>query len=209
MKEATTNEQPESRKRTERITNALCFIALIFLTCLCMLPIWWIFRSSLMSNAELFKWPPAFFPPRWLFSNYANTLEYFKFWTYLKNTMIIIVPSVIFGTITATMCGYAFARLRFRLRNFLFTLCVGSMLLPTMVTPYPAVHHVDEVLQHVQHVLAADPAVSLRRRRGSTSSSSASSSAPSRVSSTKLQRSTAQATSVSSSTSSFLPSNRR
>ena len=124
----------KSRKRTERITNALCFIALIFLTCLCMLPIWWIFRSSLMSNAELFKWPPAFFPPRWLFSNYANTLEYFKFWTYLKNTMIIIVPSVIFGTITATMCGYAFARLRFRLRNFLFTLCVGSMLLPTMVT---------------------------------------------------------------------------
>ena len=99
----------KSRKRTERITNALCFIALIFLTCLCMLPIWWIFRSSLMSNAELFKWPPAFFPPRWLFSNYANTLEYFKFWTYLKNTMIIIVPSVIFGTITATMCGYAFA----------------------------------------------------------------------------------------------------
>ena len=127
----------KSRKRTERITNALCFIALIFLTCLCMLPIWWIFRSSLMSNAELFKWPPAFFPPRWLFSNYANTLEYFKFWTYLKNTMIIIVPSVIFGTITATMCGYAFARLRFRLRNCLFTLCVGSMLLPTMVTLIP------------------------------------------------------------------------
>ena len=127
----------KSRKRTERTTNALCFIALIFLTCLCMLPIWWIFRSSLMSNAELFKWPPAFLPPRWLFSNYANTLEYFKFWTYLKNTMIIIVPSVIFGTITATMCGYAFARLRFRLRNFLFTLCVGSMLLPTMVTLIP------------------------------------------------------------------------
>lgn len=41
----------KSRKRTERITNALCFIALIFLTCLCMLPIWWIFRSSLMSLA--------------------------------------------------------------------------------------------------------------------------------------------------------------
>jgi len=60
-----------------------------------------------------------------------------SFWTYLKNTMIIIVPSVIFGTITATMCGYAFARMRFRLRNFLFTLCVGSMLLPTMVTLIP------------------------------------------------------------------------
>lgn len=198
----------KSRKRTERITNALCFIALIFLTCLCMLPIWWIFRSSLMSNAELFKWPPAFFPPRWLFSNYANTLEYFKFWTYLKNTMIIIVPSVIFGTITATMCGYAFARLRFRLRNFLFTLCVGSMLLPTMVTLIPLYIMWTKFFNMSNTFWPSSCRISAAAAR-STSSSSASSSAPSRVSSTKLQRSTAQATSVSSSTSSFLPSNRR
>lgn len=198
----------KSRKRTERITNALCFIALIFLTCLCMLPIWWIFRSSLMSNAELFKWPPAFLPPRWLFSNYANTLEYFKFWTYLKNTMIIIVPSVIFGTITATMCGYAFARLRFRLRNFLFTLCVGSMLLPTMVTLIPLYIMWTKFFNMSTRSGRSSCRISAAAAR-STSSSSASSSAPSAVSSTKLQRSTAQATSVSSSTSSFLPSNRR
>lgn len=102
-----------------------------------MLPIWWIFRSSLMSNGELFKWPPAFLPPKWRWSNYADTMQYFKFWTYLKNTMIIILPSMLMGTITATMSGYAFARLRFKLRNFLFTLCVGSMLLPTMVTLIP------------------------------------------------------------------------
>lgn len=127
----------KSRKKREKIVDVLCFLAILFFAALAMLPIWWIFRSSLMSNAELFKWPPAFFPPRWLFSNYANTLQYFKFWTYLKNTMTIIVPSVIGGTITATMCGYAFARLRFRGKNFLFTLCIGSMLLPTMVTLIP------------------------------------------------------------------------
>jgi len=127
----------KSRKKRERIVDILCFLAVLFFAALAMLPIWWIFRSSLMSNAELFKWPPAFFPPRWLFSNYANTLQYFKFWAYLKNTMTIIIPSVIGGTITATMCGYAFARLRFRGKNFFFTLCIGSMLLPTMVTLIP------------------------------------------------------------------------
>ena len=57
------------QKKLRNLVLLALFIALIFLTCLCMLPIWWIFRSSLMSNAELFKWPPAFFPPRWLFSN--------------------------------------------------------------------------------------------------------------------------------------------
>jgi multiple sugar transport system permease protein len=51
--------------------------------------------------------------------------------------MMIIAPAVIGGTLTATICGYAFARLRFRGKKFLFTLCVGSMLLPTMVTLIP------------------------------------------------------------------------
>ena len=102
-----------------------------------LLPIWWIFRSSLMTNSELYAWPPSFFPSKWLFSNYSETLETFKFWLYFGNTMKIIVPAVVGGTITATICGYAFARLRFRGKKALFALCVGSMLLPPMVTLIP------------------------------------------------------------------------
>jgi multiple sugar transport system permease protein len=51
--------------------------------------------------------------------------------------MTIIVPSVLAGTFTATLCGYAFARLQFPGKKFLFGLCVGSMLLPNMVTLIP------------------------------------------------------------------------
>jgi multiple sugar transport system permease protein len=51
--------------------------------------------------------------------------------------MKIIVPAVTGGTITATICGYAFARLRFKGKKVLFALCVGSMLLPPMVTLIP------------------------------------------------------------------------
>jgi multiple sugar transport system permease protein len=64
-------------------------------------------------------------------------MEYFPFRKYLANTMTIIAPSVIAGTFTATLCGYAFARLRFPGKKLLFSLCVGSMLLPTMVTLIP------------------------------------------------------------------------
>lgn len=127
----------KSAIRTERTFSFLSFILLLILTALVMLPIWWIFRSSLMSNAELFYYTTSFFPKRWLWSNYSETLVYFPFWRYLKNTMTIIIPAVIGGTVTATMGGYAFARLRFPGRKFLFTLCIGSMLLPTMVTLIP------------------------------------------------------------------------
>lgn len=126
-----------SRKRRERTVDIVCFILVIILAAGAMLPIWWIFRSSLMTNAELYAFPPAFFPSQWLFSNYVDTLNTYDFWRYFKNTMTIIVPAVLGGTITATLCGYAFARLRFRGKKLLFMLCVGSMLLPNMVTLIP------------------------------------------------------------------------
>lgn len=127
----------KSRKRHEKMVDRTTFFILILFSLGCMLPIWWIFRSSLMTNAELFYWPPKFLPPSWLFSNYSAALQYFPFWKYFGNTMTIIVPSVIAGTVTATMGGYAFARLRFTGKKFLFTLVVGSMFLPTMVTLIP------------------------------------------------------------------------
>jgi ABC-type sugar transport system, permease component len=127
----------KSRKRNELIANVTALILVVLLSLVVLFPIWWIFRTSLMTNAEIYKYPPALLPSRWLFSNYQKTLEVFKFWRYFLNTMIIIVPACIAGTFTATLCGYAFARLRFRGKKFIWTLCVGSMLLPTMVTLIP------------------------------------------------------------------------
>lgn len=132
--------QPIKRRRHRRkglAGNIISFILLIVLSLMVLFPIWWMFRSSLMSNAELYAYPPALFPDRWLFSNYIATLETFKFWKYLFNSMTIIVPAVAAGTFTATLCGYSFGRLRFRGKKFWFMLCVGSMLLPNMVTLIP------------------------------------------------------------------------
>ncbi len=126
-----------SKQRLKAISDRTTLALLSILGLLVMLPIWWMFRSSLMSNAELYAFPPAFFPSHWLFKNYGDTLEFFPFFAYLRNTLMVILPAVLGGTLSATMGGYAFARLRFKGRDFLFLLCVGSMLLPTMVTLLP------------------------------------------------------------------------
>lgn len=126
------------RGKTKKAAFDVLFFCLVaFLAFLVMLPIWWMFRSSLMTNAELYAYPPSFFPSRWLFSNYLATLKHFHFGIYLKNTLTIIIPSVIGGTVTATMAGYAFGRLRFKGKNLLFSLCVGTMFLPLVVTLIP------------------------------------------------------------------------
>lgn len=130
--------KPQRLSKTGETTlNALALIGTITIAVLVMFPIWWIIRSSLMNNAELYHMPPYLAPPSWLFTNYPKALVNFPFWRYFGNTMTIIIPSVLAGTATATMCGYAFARLRFPGKKFIFSLCVGSMLLPNMVTLIP------------------------------------------------------------------------
>jgi multiple sugar transport system permease protein len=127
----------KSRARNERIGNVFSMVLLLLLTFIVLLPIWWIFRSSLMTNNELYAYPPVFFPYVWRFNDYLDTLNYFPFFDYLKNTLTIIVPSVLGATVTATLGGYAFARLRFKGKKLLFGLCIASMLLPNIVTLVP------------------------------------------------------------------------
>lgn len=126
-----------SVERTKKIVDRLSLLLIVMTSAAVLLPIYWMFRTSLMNTSELYHYPPKLLPTGWRFSNYHDTLQNFPFWLYLKNTMIIIVPSIIGGVATATLAGYAFARLKFKGKNILFTLCVGSMLLPSMVTLIP------------------------------------------------------------------------
>jgi multiple sugar transport system permease protein len=112
----------KSKARSKRIADIISLVIIVIMGAAVLLPIWWIFRTSVMSNAEIYKFPPPFLPIKWRFSNYSAALEYFKFWQDMRNTMIIIVPSVIGGSLTATLCGYAFARLRFPGKKFIFSL---------------------------------------------------------------------------------------
>ena len=79
------------KKNREKAVNTVCFLLVVFFSALCLLPIWWIFRSSLMTNNQLYSSNVPFLPPDWLFSNYSQALKNFPFWTYLKNTLTIIV----------------------------------------------------------------------------------------------------------------------
>ena len=126
-----------SKKRRQRTADIIAFIIIIALAAVVLLPIWWIFRSSLMTSMDFFKTPPPFFPVDWLFSNYIIKPTTFDFLGFLKNSLSIVLPCVVLGTLTAIPCAYAFARLRFKGKQFIFSLCVGSMLLPTVVTLIP------------------------------------------------------------------------
>lgn len=127
----------KSKKKKDAALNALATLIVLFFAVLVLVPIWWIFRTSLMSMTTVNQYPPQIIPREWLWSNYSKALETFEYWKYFRNTFTIIIPAVSFGVITAIFCGYAFARLRFRGKRLFFNICVSTILLPGMVTLIP------------------------------------------------------------------------
>lgn len=125
------------RKEREKWQNGFATAVVFLLALIVLLPIWWIFRSSLMSVGAVNAYPPSFIPYEWLWSNYSKALETFEYWRYFRNTFMIILPAVLFGTVTAIFCGYSFARLTFRGKKVFFSICVSTILLPSMVTLIP------------------------------------------------------------------------
>jgi multiple sugar transport system permease protein len=78
--------------------------------------------------------------PRW--QNYTDMLDWLP-WetnhglTFLRNTLVLVVMSVIGSVLSAALVGYGFSRLRFPGRNALFVVMLATMMLPTAVTMLP------------------------------------------------------------------------
>jgi len=122
-------------KKDRSVSKILFFSVLLGLAAIVLFPLWWIIRTALMHPREIMSM--SILPPSWAFSNLREALRTFHYFTYLRNTFIIVVPAVLLGTTTAILCAYSFARLKFRFKKFVFGLCIATMMLPSVVTLIP------------------------------------------------------------------------
>jgi multiple sugar transport system permease protein len=120
-----------------RISSTVVTILITLIGLAALFPFFWMLRSSLMSNIEIYKYPPLLLPRSWRFSNYPVTLATFPFLRYILNTLTITLPALAGTLFTSAIAAYAFARLEFPLKKMWFTLVIGSMLMPTAVTIIP------------------------------------------------------------------------
>lgn len=115
------------------------YIILVLFTMVVLLPFIWMFLSSFKSQRELFQYPPTLIPNKWRFSNYAKAWNSgtVNFGVMFFNSMKIVVPSVVFTILTSSLAAYAFARIRFKGRDFIFMTFLASMMVPVSVLLIP------------------------------------------------------------------------
>ncbi|MCJ7702707.1 MAG: carbohydrate ABC transporter permease, partial [Anaerolineales bacterium] len=123
----------------KRAANYLRHLMLIIVTIIFLLPFYWMIISAFKENTMVFsnpiKWIPD--PIRW--QNFPEAFNYpgFPFLKFLWNSTYY-AGGVTIGTILAcSLAGYAFARLRFPGRDLIFSITLGSLMIPGIVTFIP------------------------------------------------------------------------
>jgi multiple sugar transport system permease protein len=117
----------------------LVYLAVIMVAILVILPFAWMVVSAFKSQRELFAYPPTFFPKVWKLSNFTEAASRgsISFVQMFMNSMKVAIPATIGNIIFASLAGYAFARLEFKGRNFIFMLFIASMMVPYAITLIP------------------------------------------------------------------------
>ena len=113
-------------------------IVLFLLACSMLIPFIWMISTSLMSELEVYQFPPKFLPTSWRWSNFIEAMTLQPFGRLFLNSAIVAAASVIGQLIFCSMAAYAFARLPFRGREKLFALYLSTMMIPAIVTIIPA-----------------------------------------------------------------------
>ncbi|MBR0142185.1 MAG: carbohydrate ABC transporter permease [Ruminococcus sp.] len=116
------------------------YFVLIIIGIIMLYPLLWLLGASFKSNSEIFgsAW---FMPEKFDFSVYKRaweTVTPYNMGHYFINTFIIIIPKTFFALISSTLVAYGFARFDFPLKKFFFSVLMGVMFIPAIVTVMPS-----------------------------------------------------------------------
>ena len=135
------------RARSERIRTVVVYAALLVVSALFFVPFLWSISTSFKPLPETAHF--ALLPHEWTLSGYREALTEFDFARYAANSAGLSIAVTLTSVFLASLGGYAFARLRFPGREFLFLLVLGTLMIPDqlrlvpiyqMMTRFPVFH---------------------------------------------------------------------
>ena len=111
----------------------ITYAFLIFAAFIVILPFYYMIIGSFMQEADLISgkfWPVSgsFFQN--IADNYQNTLARFDYFADIGNTLIAALSTTALMLIVTIFSAFAFARLEFKGREFLFTIFLATMMIP-------------------------------------------------------------------------------
>lgn len=100
-------------------------------------PLVWMVLSSLKTPEESMRVPPVWWPGSPNLNAYAEVAGVVNLGRSFINSAFIALVTTVAIVVTSLMAGYAFAKYRFKGRDWLFAVLIATMFLPPIVTLIP------------------------------------------------------------------------
>lgn len=118
--------------------KTIMYFVLILMCFSVLFPFAIVISTSLKTYADSVKVPFTFNPGYVDWSAYKAVLESESLWNGLGNTLFVVLPIMVIGVFTSALSAYAFAKIRFKAKNLMFTILMFSMMIPGVITMTPA-----------------------------------------------------------------------
>ena len=123
--------------KRKRISHLFAFVLMLFIGLIMVFPLFWMVRSSVMTQSEIFRKPMQWLPERIQWKNYVDIMTLRPFARWICNSAFIVVFNVLGTMLTCSMAAFAFARLKFRGRNVVFSMVLAAMMIPSATLLIP------------------------------------------------------------------------
>lgn len=132
----------DTKLRAQTATSRVFWTGLIWLlliggSFIMLLPFVWLVISSVKPQEQIFIFPPEWIPREVRWENYVEALVYKPFYRFILNTLYIAVLNQVAILLTASFCGYGFARIPFPGRDFWFGIVLATLMVPYIVLLVP------------------------------------------------------------------------
>lgn len=140
-------KKQKAAARRGRIGKFFTYFFLSVWALIVLFPFYWMLLTSVKSygayNAEHV---PAFFTLSPTLQNYKDAFTTVPLLGYLINTVIFTLATTVLMVVVSTLAAYAFARLRFKGKDLLFTLFLSLMMIPNelvVITNFVTISNMD------------------------------------------------------------------
>lgn len=124
--------------KTNSNNKFVTYLILIIFSIIMIVPFIWMILTAFKTVGESTQVDPfVIFPTQWKWDSFKTVVANMSFPLLYKNTILLIFWRVVCAVVTSTMAGYAFARLKFWGRDFMFALVLFQMMIPGQIFVIP------------------------------------------------------------------------
>lgn len=96
-----------------RFKKVAVYSVVIFYLVVVLVPLYWMFRSSISINTEMYGQRLSFFPTEFTLAQFDAAINKWHFGLFLQNTIVVAVLTTILTVVVASLAAYSLVRLRY------------------------------------------------------------------------------------------------